>query len=54
VLDVLTQPYPTVVKLWVDGGYTGLMRSIADAYDLTLEVVSKQPDQHTFVVLPRR
>jgi putative transposase len=54
VLDVLTHRCPMVVKLWVDGGYTGLMQSIADAYDVTLEVVSKQPDQHTFVVLPRR
>jgi putative transposase len=30
------------------------MSAIAEAYGVTLEVVSKHPDQHTFVVLSRR
>jgi putative transposase len=54
VLDLLTRRCPTIVKRWVDGGYTGLLDAVAAAYGVTLEVVSKQPDQHTFVVLPRR
>ena len=54
VLDLLTRRCPTIVKLWVDGGYTGLLDAIAEAYSVRLEVVSKQPNQHTFVVLPRR
>jgi len=40
--------------LWVDGSYTGLLNRIAEAYSVTLEVVSKRPDLHTVVVLPRR
>ena len=43
-----------MVKLWVDGGYRGLMSAIEATYGVTLEVVSKQPDQHTFVFLSRR
>jgi putative transposase len=54
VLDLLIRRYPTLTKLWVDGGYTGLISAIVEAYGVTLEVVSKQRDQHTFVVLPRR
>jgi putative transposase len=54
VLDRLTRRCPTIVKLWVDGGYAGLITLIEQAYGVTLELVSKHPDQHTFVVLPRR
>jgi len=34
-------------------GYAGLITLIEQAYGVTLELVSKRPDQHTFVVLPR-
>jgi len=54
VLDLLTRRCPTIVKLWVDGGYTGLIPAIEAAYGVRLEVISKRPDQHTFEVLPRR
>jgi putative transposase len=54
VLDLLTRRCPMIVKLWVDGGYTGLIPTIEAAYGVRLEVVSKRPDQHTFEVLPRR
>jgi len=54
VLDRLTRRCPTIVKLWVDGSYTGLIPVIEAAYGVHLEVVSKRPDQHTFEVLPRR
>lgn len=54
VLDGLKQRCPTVRMIWVDGGYTGIEEAIARDYGITLSVVSKAPDQHTFVVLPRR
>ena len=54
VLDLLTRRCPTIIKLWVDGGYTGLIAAIESAYGVRLEVVSKRPNQHTFEVLPRR
>lgn len=54
VLDRLTRRCPTIAKLWVDDGYTGAISVIAEVYGVTLATVSKQPDQHTFVVLPRR
>jgi len=54
VVAMLTQRCPTITKLWVDGGYCGLLDAIEQAYGVTLEVVHKHPDQHTFEVLPRR
>ena len=54
VLAVLTRRCPTITKLWVDGGSTGIISAIERDYGVTLEVVSTLPDQHTFVVLSRR
>lgn len=49
------QQFPELQKVWADGSYTGDIREfIKDSYDITLEVVEKQPDQKGFVLLPRR
>lgn len=45
---------PTIRLFWVDGGYRQTAEGIQECYDVTIDVVKKHPDQHTFVVLPRR
>lgn len=54
VVAELLLRYPTIKHLWLDAGYRGCERWLADRYGLTVTIVTKQPQQHTFVVLPRR
>ncbi len=47
--------YPLLQKIWADGAYKGDLASDLEAqYKIMLEVVSKQPEQKGFVVVPRR
>jgi len=40
---------------WADGGYTGKLQPWAATYlNITVEIVKRPPDQHTFQILPRR
>jgi transposase len=54
VTSQLAARHPAVTAGWVDGGYkTGFLQHAADA-GITFEVVSKEPGQKGFAVLPRR
>ena len=54
VIDGASEKYPALKHIWVDGGYTGITADVQRLYGIDLEVVKKLPNQHTFVVLPRR
>lgn len=54
LLDELALRYPTIAKLWVDGGYAGEpLRAAAAARNIILEVVHKLATPG-FTALPRR
>jgi len=51
----LRKAFPTVRLAWADGGYAGKLVSWAKtALKLTVEIVKRPDDLHTFQVLPRR
>jgi transposase len=54
VIDLLAANHPTISHAWVDGGYKKIFAAHAAAAGITVEVVSKEPGQHGFKVLPRR
>ena len=48
-------PFPGVRLTWADGGYAGkLVTWAATALRVTLQIVRRPDDLHTFQVLPRR
>jgi transposase len=53
----LRKAFPSVRLAWADGGYAGKLVTWATAKlkpELTLEIVKRPDDLHTFQVLPRR
>jgi transposase len=53
----LRKAFPTVKLAWADGGYAGKLVTWATARlrpKLTLQIVRRPDDLHTFQVLPRR
>lgn len=55
VLRRAVQEYPTLVKVWVDGGYQGkVVDDVREETQLDIEVVKRSDDQRGFKVLPRR
>jgi putative transposase len=55
VFEDITDQYPTLAKVWADQGYSGdLGADLLEQYNIILEIVEKLPEQHGFVVLPRR
>ena len=51
----LRQAFPTIKLAWADGGYAGKLVTWArQSPKLTLEIVRRPDDLHTFKVLPRR
>ena len=51
----LRRAFPTVKLAWADGGYAGkLVTWAARVLKLTVEIVKRPDDLHTFQVLPRR
>jgi putative transposase len=55
VFEDITDQYLTLAKVWADQGYSGdLGADLLDQYNIILEIVEKLPEQHGFVVLPRR
>lgn len=55
MLPALRERFPTVTKLWADGGYTGVLVTWALAVlKLVVTVVKRCDDSRGFRVLPRR
>jgi transposase len=55
LLRRLKQLFPSITKVWADGGYAGKLVDWAKAaLGIDLVIVNKLPDQRGFVVLPRR
>ncbi len=51
----LRKAFPSVKLAWADGGYSGkLVTWAATTLKLTLEILKRPDDLHTFKVLPRR
>ena len=51
----LRKAFPTVKLTWADGGYAGKLVTWAKTHlRLTLQIVKRPDDLHTFKVLPRR
>jgi transposase len=51
----LRRAFPSITLAWADGGYAGkLVTWAANVLRLTVEIVKRPDDLHTFKVLPRR
>jgi putative transposase len=47
--------FPRLVKIWVDGSYTGDVKALyADQHQIDFEIVEKPADQKGFAVSPKR
>ncbi|MGR8006936.1 IS5 family transposase [Streptomyces hypolithicus] len=55
MLPVLRERFPTITRLWADGGYTGTLITWAlSVLHLIVTVIKRSDDTSGFVVLPRR
>ena len=55
MLPALHERFPTITRLWADGGYTGTLITWALAVlHLVVTVIKRSDDTSGFVVLPRR
>jgi putative transposase len=55
VLEAATEKSKRLLRIWADSNYRGeLVEWWQTEHGITIEIVGKQPDQHTFVVAPRR
>jgi len=54
VIDLLAANHPGLSYAWVDSGYKNQFAAHAAAAGITIEVVTKEPGQRGFKVLPRR
>ena len=55
LLQNLRRAFPSVKLAWADGGYAGkLVTWPKTALKLTLQIVKRPGDLHTFTALPRR
>ncbi|WP_434384872.1 IS5 family transposase [Melittangium boletus] len=55
VLPLAAQQYPTLKKVWVDGGYTGpKVQAVAQESGIDVEVVKRSDQAKGFVLLPKR
>ena len=54
VVDQLAATHPAVTKAWVDSGYKTGFLAHAGEHGIDAEVVTKEPGQKGFKVLPRR
>lgn len=55
MLPALRERFPTITRLWADGGYTGALITWALAVlHLVVTVIKRSDDTAGFVVLPRR
>ena len=55
VLEAAAEKSSRLRHVWADSGYSGeLVEWWQDERGITIEIVGKQPNQHTFVVAPHR
>ncbi len=54
LLDSTLPAFPTLLKLWADRAYLGLVEWAQNQHGVGVEVVNQQEQQVGFVVLPRR
>src|SRR5579859_4984549 len=55
VLEEATRKHERLRHIWADSGYSGeLVEWWKTEHGITIEIVGKQPNQHTFVVASRR
>jgi len=56
VLSLLHNKYPSIVKVYADGGYAGekLAKAVSHIQNLQLEIVKHPTKQQKFVILPQR
>ena len=54
VLEAATEKSSRLAHVWADSNYSGELVEWWDEHGITIEIVGKQPGQHTFVVAPRR
>jgi putative transposase len=55
VLEAATEKSRRLRHIWADSSYSGdLVDWWEQEHGITIEIVGKQPGQHTFVVAPRR
>ncbi|MFI1292488.1 IS5 family transposase [Streptomyces sp. NPDC020792] len=55
ILPALRERFPTITRLWADGGYTGTLITWAlSVLHLVVTVIKRSDDTSGFVVLPRR
>ncbi|MFI6951810.1 IS5 family transposase [Streptomyces sp. NPDC050422] len=55
MLPALRERFPTITRLWADGGYTGTLITWAlTVLHLVVTVIKRSDDTSGFVVLPRR
>ncbi|MBZ2407266.1 IS5 family transposase [Streptomyces sp. L06] len=55
MLPALRERFPTITRLWADGGYTGTLITWAlSMLHLVVTVIKRSDDTSGFVVLPRR
>lgn len=55
VLPLAAQQYPSLKKVWVDGGYTGpQVQAVAQESGVDVEVVKRSDQAKGFVLLPKR
>ena len=55
LFDDAAHRWPCLAHVWADGGYTGELGPwLQERYGITLEILSKAPDQTGFAVQPRR
>jgi putative transposase len=55
VLQEAHREYPTLEKVWVDGGYNGkILEMVGGETGINIEMVKRSDDMKGFVVLPKR
>lgn len=55
VLEKVAQRFPTLKKIWADGGYAGkLIGWVKDTCQCLLEIVKRNDDLKGFVLIPKR
>ena len=55
LLHNLLHLFPRLTRIWADANYRGeLIDWVLTFGNWILDIVKKNPDQHTFIVLPRR
>ncbi len=55
VLEDADEYFPRLEKIWADQAYNGgIAEETFEKYGIVIEIVEKLPDQHGFVVVPRR